>query len=175
MKNQEETSQEPQKPAQQSYKLRIRHPSGAEFEAEGPAEFILKEKEGFLSALNSQPAPAQAKMAENQAEKPDWSALAEMRNGLTILKNKHPQLKCPEAALIIMAAERQLAGTQEVSAISLSKAVKASGYAPERLDRVLTKAMREGLIKASGAKRNRYYYITDRGLERAWLDARKLQ
>ncbi len=175
MKNQEETTQETAGPARQSYKLRIKHPSGAEFEAEGPAEFILKEKEGFLSALNSQATqPAQTKTPENQAEKPDWSALAEIRNGLTILKNKHPQLKCPEAALIIMAAERQLGGSQEISAIGLSRAIKTSGYAPERLDRVLTKAMREGLVKASGTKRNRYYHITDRGLERAWLDARKL-
>ncbi|MDD5208911.1 MAG: hypothetical protein PHV36_05955 [Elusimicrobiales bacterium] len=61
-----------------------------------------------------------------------------------------------------------------MSAISLSKAVKASGYAPERLDRTLTKALKEGLVKASGTKRNRAYHITDKGLESAWLQARKI-
>jgi len=38
----------------------------------------------------------------------------------------------------------------------------------------LARAIREGSIKASGTKRNRAYYITDKGLETAWLEARKL-
>lgn len=158
-----------------NYKLRIKHPSGAEFEAEGPAEFIQAEKEGFLTSLEpAGAAQAGGKNHKEQAEKPAWDTLAESKNGLTILRNKHPLLKAPEAALLILAAERLLNGTQEISAISLSKAVKASGYAPDRLDRTLTKAIREGLIKASGTKRNRSYHITDRGLEKAWLEARKL-
>lgn len=158
-----------------NYKLRIKHPSGAEFEAEGPAEFITSEKEGFLRRLpaSGQPEPAPA-IGKTAPESPDWAGLAEARNGLTTLKNKHPGLKAGEAALIILAAERQLKGSRDLSAIALSKAVKTSGYAPERLDRVLTKAIKEGLVKASGTKRNRAYEITDRGLEMAWLEARKL-
>ncbi len=159
-----------------NYKLRIKHPSGAEFEAEGPAEFIQSEKEGFLGRLEPGPrARAEAgRQAKEPQEKPSWEALAETRNGLTTLRNKHLQVKAGEAALLILAAERQLNGTENLSAITLSKAVKTSGYAPERLDRTLTKAVREGLIKASGTKRNRSYHITDKGLERAWLEARKL-
>lgn len=160
-----------------NYKLRIKHPSGAEFEAEGPAEFILSEKDGFLSRLDTGAASASAGHARTNntaQEKPSWELLAEAKNGITILRNKHPQLKAGEAALLILAAERQLNGTADLSAITLSKAVKTSGYAPERLDRTLTKAIKEGLIKASGAKRNRSYHITDKGLERAWLEARKL-
>lgn len=159
-----------------NYKLRLKHPSGAEFEAEGPAEFIQSEKEGFLSALAApEAATNHRKPAKENHEKPDWAALSETKNGLTILRNKHPQLKAGEAALLILATERQLKSTQEISAITLSKAVKASGYAPERLDRILTRAIREGLVKASGTKRNRSYHITEKGLERAWLEARKLQ
>lgn len=162
-----------------NYKLRIKHQSGAEFEAEGPAEFILSEKEGFLRRL---PETGQGKTGARPAPgtgpdthgKPDWAALTETRNGLTTLKNKHPGIKAGEAALLILAAENQLKGSRELSAIALSKAVKASGYAPERLDRVLTKAIREGLVMASGTKRNRAYEITDKGLERAWLEARRL-
>lgn len=159
-----------------NYKLRIKHPSGAEFEAEGPAEFIISEKEGFLSRLGPAPgARAEAgRQVKEPQETPSWEALAETKNGLTILRNKHPQVKAGEAALLILAAERQLNNTESLSAITLSKAVKTSGYAPERLDRTLTKAVREGLIKASGTKRNRSYHITDKGLERAWLEARKL-
>ncbi len=167
---------EPDKAHIMNYKLRIKHPSGAEFEAEGPAEFILSEKEGFLSRLSGPEDTREAarKTPKEADESPIWEALAEAKNGLTILKNKHPQLKAGEAALLILAAERQLNKTADFSAITLSKAVKASGYVPERLDRLLTKAIKEGLIKASGTKRNRVYHITDRGLERAWLNARKL-
>lgn len=159
-----------------NYKLRIKHPSGAEFEAEGPAEFILSEKEGFLKRLPAgQAIPGeQAKAAREPGEKPDWGALTEDKNGLMILKNKHLGLKAGPAALLLLAAETQIKGSRELSAIDLSKAVKASGYAPDRLDRVLTKAIKEGLVKASGTKRNRAYHITDRGLEMAWLEARKL-
>jgi CTP-dependent riboflavin kinase len=92
-----------------------------------------------------------------------------------MLKNKHPGVKAGDAALLILAAERQLKSNLEISAITLSKAVKASGYAPERLDRELAKAMREGQITASGTKRSRTYQITDKGLEIAWLEARKLK
>ncbi len=159
-----------------NYKLRIKHPSGAEFEAEGPAEFILSEKDGFLSRL-AEPGKSAAQAAENQpktAQNPDWDALAEAKNGLIMLRNKHLGVKAGDAALLLLAAERQLKGSLEVSAISLSKAVKASGYAPERLDRTLTKALKEGLVKASGTKRNRAYHITDKGLETAWLQAKKI-
>lgn len=155
-----------------NYKLRIKHPSGAEFEAEGPAEFIQHEKEGFLSSLGS--AATRQKHHEEQGQDAAWQALAETKNGLLTLKNKHPQLKAGDAALLILAADRLLNKSQNLSAITLSKAIKASGYAPERLDRLLTRAHKEGLVKASGTKRNRAYQITDKGLERAWLEARKL-
>ncbi|MEK7678701.1 MAG: hypothetical protein AAB356_00780 [Deltaproteobacteria bacterium] len=159
-----------------NYKLRIKYPSGAEFEAEGPAEFILSEKDVFINRLNA-PGTGPAAPAVKQAEAgsgPDWGALANTKNNLTALKNKHLGVKAGEAALLILAAERQLKGSQEISALTLSKAVKASGYAPERLDRVLLKAIKEGLILASGTKRNRAYQITDKGLQIAWLKAAKL-
>lgn len=158
-----------------NYKLRIKHPSGAEFEAEGPAEFILSEKEGFLSRLPPpEKDPAAPKTQQEAAPGQAWDALTETKNGLTTLKYKHPDLKAGEAALLLMAAERQLKGSPGISAITLSKAVKTSGFTPGRLDRLLTKAIREGSVEASGTKRNRTYHIADKGLEAAWLTARKL-
>ncbi len=159
-----------------NYKLRLKHPSGAEFEAEGPAEFILSEKEMFMGSLGRHPAPAApaAGTPETAPKGPDWTSLTEERGGLLTLKHKHPELKGGQAALILLAADRQLNETAAVGALTLSKAIKASGYAPERLDRLLSKAVKEGLIKASGTKRNRCYQITAKGLERAWLDARNL-
>ncbi|OGR66944.1 MAG: hypothetical protein A2081_00100 [Elusimicrobia bacterium GWC2_61_19] len=157
-----------------NYKLRIKHPSGAEFEAEGPVEFIQTEKEGFLGRLSGEPGTNRQKHYEEQPQAPAWNALTEAKNGLLILKNKHQNLKAGDAALLILAAERQLNMANSISAITLSKAIKASGYVPERIDRLLAKAHREGLVKASGTKRSRAYQITDKGLERVWLEARKL-
>ena len=158
-----------------NYKLRIKHPSGAEFEAEGPAEFIQTEKEVFLKGLTTAATMAgKAQEPGAGGAEPDWTALGELRDGLTILRNKHPGLRAGAAALLILAAGYRLGAGREMSAIALSKAVKISGYAPERLDRALTKALREGLIRASGTKRSRAYEVTDRGLEMAWLEARKL-
>jgi len=158
-----------------NYKLRIKHPSGAEFEAEGPADFILTEKEGFLSRLTADNKAPNAPTTQTKEDPgPAWDALAETKNGLTILRNKHQGVRAGEAALLLMAAETQLKGSRKISAITLSKAVKTSGYAPERLDRTLTKAIKEGLITASGTKRNRTYQITDKGLEIAWLEARRI-
>lgn len=160
-----------------NYKLRIKHPSGAEFEAEGPADFILNEKEGFLSRLTkpSEETATAQNPQEKAPEQPNWEAIAETINGLTILKNKHPQLRAGEAVLLLLASKRQLNGAQEVGALSLSKAIKASGYVPGRIDRLLAKALREGLVKASGTKRNRSYHITGKGLEIAWIEAKKLK
>lgn len=157
-----------------NYKLRIKHPSGAEFEAEGPAEFILSEKAGFLRSVTGAPTAQQEELRKTGAEGPAWEKLIDSQKGLIRLKHKHPGLRAAEAALLILAAASLTELATEMAAITLSKAVKASGYAPGRLDRVLTKALREGLIKASGTKRNRYYSITDRGLEQAWLQAKRL-
>jgi len=157
-----------------NFKLRIKHPSGAEFEAEGPAEFIQAEKEGFLDRLIGAQPSGQQKHHEEQNQETVWGALTEAKNGALILKNKHQNLKSGDAALLILAAERQINAAGSVSAITLAKAIRASGYAPGRVDRLLAKPHREGLIKASGTKRNRAYQITDKGLERAWLEARKI-
>lgn len=158
-----------------NYKLRIKHPSGAEFEAEGPAEFILNEKEGFLSRLTAPEKGPAAPIPQRQSSpEQTWDTLTATKNGLTTLKYKYPDLKAGEAALLLLAAERQLKGGPGISAITLSKAIKTTGYAPGRLDRLLTKAVREGLVEASGTKRNRVYQVTDKGLETAWLEARKL-
>ena len=153
-----------------NFRLRIKHPSGAEFEAEGPAELTLSEKNSFLSSLGHQGAMTN----HEEREQIPWSTIAETgRDGIR-LKTKHPEMRAETAALIILAATKYFNNMPEISAMALAKAIKSSGYAPGRLDRLLAKANKEGLIKASGTKRSRSYQITDRGAERAWLESRKL-
>ena len=154
------------------YKLRIKDPSGAEFEAEGPEEFILNEKENFLKDLNRRKADL-GSLTAVEPEKADqkaefWDKVVELKGEVLRLKVKSPQISAAEAALILTAANRAVYQQEETSAMDLSKALKVSGYEPDRLDRLLAKEIREGRATASGTKRNRTYHITQRGLEKAF-------
>ncbi|HNT97908.1 MAG TPA: hypothetical protein PKK31_06570 [Elusimicrobiales bacterium] len=162
----------------ENYKLRIKHPSGAEFEAEGPLDFIISEKRGFMEELAAPGrggTPA-AGSADPGREQPGlWRAITAVRAGLLQLRNKSPEIGPEDAFLVLTAAYHLLENRLETSAITLSKAIKASGYAPERLDRLIARHIREGLITASGSKRGRTYTITRKGLEKAWTAAMKLK
>lgn len=154
-----------------SYKLRLKHPSGAEFEAEGPAEFILSEKTSFLAAIAAAPPSGEeapgASAAGASAETAFWAKIVEHKGELLMLRIKAPGTGAVEAVLILMAANRALNLKEDMSAIILSKALKTSGYEPDRLDRLLAKEIREGRITASGTKRNRTYRLTQKGMEAA--------
>ena len=154
------------------YKLRIKDSSGAEFEAEGPVEFILNEKESFLKGLDNrktgQGTPAAAGVGKTAPETDFWDKVVEIKKDLPRLMVKSPVINAAEAALILMAAGRSANQTEDTSAITLSKALRASGYEPDRLDRLLSKEIREGRVTASGTKRSRTYRITQKGLERAY-------
>jgi predicted transcriptional regulator len=161
----------------ESYKLRIKHPSGAEFEAEGPLDFIINEKRGFIEEITGtgRGGAQTARPAEPGQEPGLWQAITAVKAGLLQLRHKSPEIAPEDAFLALAAAYRLLEGRQETGAITLSKAIKASGYAPDRLDRLIARDIKEGLITASGSKRGRTYSITQKGLERAWAAAMKLK
>ncbi|MBU2575356.1 MAG: hypothetical protein KKH28_14910 [Elusimicrobia bacterium] len=153
-----------------SYKLRLKHPSGAEFEAEGPTEFILNEKTSFLAGIAATQAGEKAAGAPAAGAPPEaafWAKIVEHKGELLKLRIKAPGIGAVEAVLILMAANRALNLKEDLSAIILSKALKTSGYEPDRLDRLLTKEIRESRITASGTKRNRTYRLTQKGAEAA--------
>jgi len=160
------------------YKLRLKDPSGAEFEAEGPAEFILNEKASFLEVLRHNTAATGPQAAEEHAEHPRvdfWTKITSLKGDLLELRIKSPEINAAEAALVLLAANRAISQKEDLSAISLSKALKRSGYEPDRLDRLLSKEVKEGRATASGTKRNRTYHITQKGLEKAFLAIKKLK
>jgi hypothetical protein len=160
------------------YKLRLKDPSGAEFEAEGPAEFILTEKTRFLEDLKHKGAEPGQRAAPGPHEAPFkadfWDKIVSRKGDLVELRIKSPEIGAAEAALMLLAANRAINHKEDLGAMTLSKALKTSGYEPDRLDRLLAKEIREGRATASGTKRNRTYRLTQKGLEKAYLAIKKL-
>ena len=169
-------------------RLRIKTPAGAEFEAEGPEDFIISEKEDFLQKFTKEePNSEQQKQGNSPQNLPpnlvqkensqwinitenNWKAITQItQDDILFLKIKPFNLKADEAALIILASEKQLRNNTEISAINLSKSIKLSGFNPNRIDRLLLKYIKSELITAAGTKRNRSYIITKKGLEKAGI------
>ena len=156
-----------------NYKLRLKAPSGAEFEAEGPADFIQSEKACFLQSILAESAIApqahedngRAQKAAGEQKQGFWDKIITVKNGSMNLRLKSPGIRAAEAALILLAANRALNQSEDLSAIVLSRALRTSGYQPDRIDRLLSREIRAGKATASGTKRNRTYRITQRGLE----------
>lgn len=160
------------------YKLRLKHPSGAEFEAEGPEEFILSEKRKFLNKFEADSDNKEIlKPPANTRGKTHtfWETIVENRDNLYILKAKSPKIRAIEAALIIISADQANGQNGKISAINLSKSLRISGYEPERLDRLLSKKLKLGEIIASGSKRNRLYKLNQKGIQNAYQAIQKLK
>ena len=160
-----------------NYKLRLKDPSGAEFEAEGPADFVQNEKACFLEAMRLKIAPAPQAEAgpldsgqkpQGEPEDSFWEKIVAIRNNSLSLRFKSPEICAADAALLLLAANRALNQSEDMSAIALSKALRSSGYQPDRLDRLLSKEIKAGKASASGTKRNRTYRITPKGLEKIY-------
>jgi len=76
-----------------------------------------------------------------------------------------------EAALMLLAAHRDLERRSFLTALELMRALKASGVNPSRLDIPLKTAVSKGLINPSGTRRARRYEITSQGLREAARNA----
>ncbi len=158
-------------------RLRIKDPSGAEFEAEGPVDFIQSEKSQFLEAVRSgttrrkaepEDQPSEDRKDEAPAAEDLWKKIISVKGGAAVLRVKSPETTAQEAALIILAGSKILNHSEELSAITLSRALRSSGYQPHRLDRALLAEIKAGKITASGTKRSRSYSITRKGLEKIY-------
>ncbi len=190
-----------QEPAR--FRLKFKLPSGLEFEAEGSKDFVLSERDKFLekeiapaqAKLADGTLPERTHTADKPAaiETPGtagildlmppksiekagdvWQKIAVIKNNITVLKTKHPQIAAQEAALIIAGVTRALCDIQPIPALTLSKSLRKSGYITGRLDRLLTHEISSGRMMPVGTKRNRAYHLSDKGLARAYILAEKL-
>lgn len=183
-------------------KIRFKFSSGEEFEAEGPREFIEQQRAFFLSLTgrkpqvihNAPPTPRPRPTyplnppantftpAPTQAQTPPpavplatlWERLFKQEDGVLVFRRKSRLLTAPTAALVLLAAAKILRKEDEFSALHLSKALRKSGYAEGRLDRLLLSEMRAGSLTSVGSKRGRAYKLSGEGFARAAVLAEKI-
>lgn len=177
-------------------KIRLRLPNGEEFEAQGPREFIERERNYFLALIRQSPttqplnfspgtatphptlvsAGQQSFMAPGSAQPSElrlWERVFKEDANALILRQK-AKLSAPELALLILAGARVLLQKEEYSALDLAHSFKACGGKGGRLDRLLTPELQAGRILAVGSKRSRTYRLTAEGFARAFTMAEKL-
>lgn len=153
-------------------RLRIKYPSGAEFEAEGSEVFIMEQKKAFEEILyKDRKNEQQIKKYPPDIEKENiWQKVVSYKDSnIPYIPLKIQGMKANSAALIIIAALKIMKNIEEISAIKLSKALKLSGFSPKRLDRELSYELKTGMLSALGTKRNRVYKINPKGIEEAYL------
>jgi len=152
-------------------KLRIKHPNGAEFEAEGPIEFILEQKKAFINDFIEEKNKEETKgsIGITKDNNNIWAKIINYKEDIPYIPIKDYEIKPDIACLILMSAIKNIKKEDEISAIKLSKAIKLSGFSPKRLDRELAKEIKKGTISALGTKRNRVYKINQKGIEEAYV------
>lgn len=155
-------------------RLRIRWPNGAEFEAEGSAEFIAAERRQFLADLAKPQQTASPEEASAAQPSIAWEEILERRGRHLQLRAKLPGKSEQEACLTLLAASQKLLNEPKPTASQLTKWLRGSGYPVLRLDRTLQESVSGGLILSSGSRRARRYELTAPGRMKAFILARQL-
>ncbi len=104
-----------------------------------------------------------------------WDKIALYNGSDIILREKNKNINTAAAALIILGAAKVLRDIPSMTALELAKCLKLSGYLKggERLDRAIAAEVKEASLLFEGAKRNRSYIITQKGLAKAFTTAER--
>ncbi len=134
---------------------------------------------GFAAAeqvtLRGDKTPSNIQQVSESAHTALWEQVVKIDDGLVLLRRKSRLLSPETAAIVLIAAAKELLREKEgYSALSLSKSLTKSGYGGGRLDRVLASEMRQGTVRAVGSKRSRAYVLSDEGFARGFVLAEKL-
>ncbi len=165
-------------------KIRFRLPNGEEFEAQGPREFIERERNYFLSLIGAAKAatPAMAQAPQLAVVTPAntphtelylWEKLLKEDGNLLTLRRK-TKLSAQEVALILLAGARVLLKKPAYPALDLAHSLKACEIDAGRLDRLLAGEIQAGRMVGEGTKRGRTYQLTNEGFAKAFALAEKL-
>lgn len=160
-------------------KIRFKLPSGEEFEAEGPREFIDQERAKFLALVN-QPQPTLTPALQPQTKPTDqpptelffWEKLLKEDGSTLVLRHK-TKWSAQETALVLLAGARVLLKQPAYPALELARSLIACGIEEGRLDRLLASEIQAGRIVGEGIKRSRTYQLTNEGFARAFVLAEK--
>ncbi len=175
----------------ETLKMRFKLPSGEEFEAQGPQEFIEAQRNYFLTLIGQQiSAPANplsintlqqhpalpvshTRLATAQAPQASlWERLFRVQEHTLVLRRK-AKISPQDTAILVLAAARDIFKQGAYSALELSSSLKAMGMGG-RLDRLLAGEIQTGRMTAHGSKRGRTYQLSNEGLAHAFVLAHKL-
>ncbi|MGH9545082.1 MAG: hypothetical protein ACRD23_07685 [Terriglobales bacterium] len=170
----------------ENYKLHIKV-GPHEFQGEGPEDTVKKNFEDWKSMIASITVMENVKSASGQSpvggnvsaplDGPHASRLflLDDKKGLVTLRVlPRGEDRLPDAALLILLGFRQLKDQDEVLVTQLKPALKQSGCGDKRVDSVVGKYLRDGLINKGGIAKGGRYSLTNSGIEKATSLARGL-
>ncbi|MGB8985663.1 MAG: hypothetical protein WCC37_03430 [Candidatus Sulfotelmatobacter sp.] len=170
----------------ETYKLHIKI-GQHEFQGEGPEETVKKSFEDWKFLMSSlpaaeisKPAAAQSQVVNGSMTPRDGDLLAKMfvldeKRGLVTLRIlPRGDDREADAALLVLFGFHEMKAQDEVLVTQLKPALKQSGCNINRVDAVVAKYQREGLINKGGSGKGGKYSLTNSGLEKAAAIARGL-
>lgn len=162
-----------------SSRIKIKLPNGAEFDAEGSPDDVKAQYAAFVDLMKATPAPAAEKPQETK--QPD-GALANSdlgrifdieESGLISLKVlPSGEKRNSDALLMLMYGYLKIAKTENIYAVTLSRAAKKSGVIFDRVDRVMD--VHTDLVRRGGLRRGATYTLNNQGVREAEKMTRKL-
>jgi hypothetical protein len=151
-----------------------------EFNGEGPEEAVKKSFEDWKSLITSTPAveitkpvPSQSPGGNGSITLRDGDLLAKLflldeKRGLVTLRIlPRGDEREADAALLVLLGFRLMKEQDEVLVTQLKPALKQSGCNVDRVDAVVAKYQREGLINKGGSGKGGKYSLTNSGAEKA--------
>jgi hypothetical protein len=170
----------------ETYKLHIKV-GPHEFHGDGPEEAVKKSFEDWKSLIASTPAVEISKDVLNQSLRGNGSItrrdgdllaklflLDEKRGIVTLRILPRGDEREADAALLVLFGFREMKEQDEVLVTQLKPALKQSGCNVDRVDAVVAKYQREGLINKGGSGKGGKYSLTNSGIEKASSIAQSL-
>jgi hypothetical protein len=148
-----------------------------EFELEGAADAVERQLEAFRLFLSPPPPPLEkeTKTEESDVKKaPPRVALEKIMRVRGPIYSLSFAAKVDEATLIILLGQRTFRQNDNVSGTEIMEGLRESGIRVRRVDTVLTKHIRTGIVVAMGRHRRRRYRLSMEGIEQAQQIARAL-
>jgi hypothetical protein len=155
-----------------------------EFEAEGPAELVKEQFESFkqlISTAGSISVPGvigipletkQNKQDTTHSTTLTYNSIMEV-SGRIISLTALPK-STEDAALVIMLGHKELKSSSSVTAQEIGDGLEQSGRPVLRVDRIMEKSLKDGLVLKTGVKRSTRYRLTNPGFVKSLAIAKEL-